>query len=83
MVAEVIEQLKCEVSERTGVPINSIDETAHLADLGVDSLQALQLLVMLERTYGIEIGEDDLQHFTSIQSVANLVARRWEAARAA
>jgi acyl carrier protein len=38
---------------------------------------------MLERTYGVQLGEDDLKHFTSLESVATLVSRRMEAAQAA
>jgi acyl carrier protein len=83
VIAEIIAQLKQEVSERTETPIENIDPTVHLADLGIDSLQALQLLVMLERTYGVQLGEDDLKHFTSLESVATLVSRRMEAAQAA
>lgn len=83
MIAEIIAQLKQEVSDRTETPVEDIDSTVHLADLGIDSLQALQLLVMLERTYQVQLGEDDLKYFTSLESVAALVSRRREAARAA
>ena len=83
MIAEIIAQLKQEVSERTETPIENIDPTVHLADLGIDSLQALQLLVMLERTYQVQLGEEDLKYFTSLESVAALVSRRMETERAA
>lgn len=83
VIAEIIAQLKQEVSDRTETPVEDIDSTVHLADLGIDSLQALQLLVMLERTYQVQLGEDDLKYFTSLESVAALVSRRREAARAA
>jgi len=58
------------------LPEQDIDVSAHLADLGVDSLQALQLIVMLERTYRIEIAEEELKRFTSINSVTDLVESR-------
>ena len=69
-------QLKSEIASKMEMPIESIDENAYLADLGIDSLQALQLLVMLERTYQILISEEDLKHFRTINSLVNFVMHR-------
>jgi acyl carrier protein len=64
------------------VPEDSIDDSAHLADLGMDSLQALQLLVLIERSYDLQIGEQELQQFTSIGAVTDLVMSRLKVAKA-
>jgi acyl carrier protein len=76
MISEIRSRLRQEVAERAEMPVENIDENTHLADLGIDSLQALQLLVLLERDYQITIGDEDLKHFTSITSIVNLVDRR-------
>jgi acyl carrier protein len=73
---EVKSLLKNEIAGRIDLPADSIDENAHLADLGVDSLQALQLLVVLERSFGITLNDDDLQYFRDIKTLGNLVASR-------
>jgi acyl carrier protein len=78
MIEEIRTRLRQEVSERAEMAIENVDEDAHLADLGIDSLQALQLLVLLERDYQITIGDDDLKHFTSINSIVDLVSRRMQ-----
>jgi acyl carrier protein len=72
--------LKREIAEKIEVDINSIDEDAHLADLGIDSLQALQLLVVIEREYDLMLEDSDLEHFKSISSVATFVGSRLAAA---
>jgi len=72
----IVQTLKSEVARMVQLPEQDIDVSAHLADLGVDSLQALQLIVMLERTYRIEIAEGELKRFTSINSVTDLVESR-------
>jgi acyl carrier protein len=64
------------------VPEDSIDDSAHLAELGMDSLQALQLLVLIERSYDLQIGEQELQQFTSIGAVTDLVMSRLNLAKA-
>ena len=72
----IIQTLKSEVARMVQVPEQNIDASAHLAGIGVDSLQELQFIVMLERTYKIEITEEELKQFTSIDAVANLVESR-------
>ncbi|HJZ98644.1 MAG TPA: acyl carrier protein [Candidatus Solibacter sp.] len=73
MREEITALLKSEVARMVEAPLASIDDSAHLADLGMDSLQALQLLVLIERTYDLQIGEEELQQFTSIAAVTDLV----------
>jgi acyl carrier protein len=73
MREEITALLRDEVSRMVELPAASIDDSAHLADLGMDSLQALQLLVLLERTYDLQIGEEELQQFTSIGAMTDLV----------
>jgi acyl carrier protein len=79
---EVKNLLKNEISSRMDLPVDSIDENVHLADLGIDSLQALQLLVVLERSFGIALNDDDLQYFRDIKTLASLVASRVQEAAA-
>jgi len=79
---EVKTLLKNEIANKIDVPAESIDETAHLADLGIDSLQALQLLVLLERSYGITLNDEDLQYFRDINTLSSLVHSRIQEAAA-
>lgn len=60
----------------TDQPAEQLDEHTPLADLGVDSLQALQLLVLLEREYKISLNETDLAQFKDIASIVELVTER-------
>jgi acyl carrier protein len=78
MTEEIKTKLKTKIASMTELEMEEIDEQARLADLGIDSLQALELLVMLERTYQLEIPQEALKHFTSISNVADLIARRMQ-----
>ena len=80
--SEVKNLLKNEIASKMDLPVDSIDENAHLADLGIDSLQALQLLVVLERSFGIVLNDDDLQYFRDIATLGNLVTSRIQQAAA-
>jgi acyl carrier protein len=76
MKDEIVSALRTAVARMIEWPEEEIDNSTHLADLGMDSLQALQLLVMIERDYKLQLSEEDLQLFTSIDAVAELVSSR-------
>jgi acyl carrier protein len=79
---EVSTLLRSEVARMIEVPEASIDDSARLDELGMDSLQALQLLVLIERSYDLQIGEQELLQFTSIGAVTDLVMSRLALTRA-
>lgn len=83
MIEEIKAQLKTHVGRMSELPVEEVGEETPLTDLGIDSLMALELLVMLERTYHIEIAQDELRHFTTIQNIAELTAGRLEGELAA
>lgn len=57
-----------EVSEIDEVP----DETP-FADLGIDSMMALEIVAEVERTYQLSIPEDELKDMTNFTKVYELV----------
>jgi len=79
---EVKNLLKNEIANKMDLLADNIDENAHFADLGIDSLQALQLLVVLERSFGIALNDDDLQYFRDIKTLGHMVASRIQEAAA-
>lgn len=52
------------------------DDVDFVDDLGVDSLLALEVLVELERVYGVRFDESELRQMTTFSTVRRLVARR-------
>ena len=70
----LVEQLFLE-----GVDPTSIDDDApFMQDLGLDSVDALELVLGLERAYGVKLVEKGLEReaFESIRSLAKFVQRR-------
>ncbi len=61
------------------VRIENLDDNDDLFESGiVNSLFAVQLMTFVEKTFGVEIGMDDLdiENFKSINSTAAFVARK-------
>ena len=72
-----------EIATMMGVPADSLGADTSLADIGMDSLEALQLLIGLERAMQMEIEEADLKRFTTIQSIVDVLNERFQKAAAA
>lgn len=69
---DVIRNLVAQIGE---VEIDKVGDETHFSnDLGIDSLRALELMVALEDKFKIRIPEEQLGRFTSVISLAELVA---------
>src|SRR5436190_20728129 len=87
MSVEAAKDIKDTVREFiTGsIAIADLDDDANLFESGiVNSLFAIQLTVFIEKTFGIEVGVDDLdiENFKSLSATAAFVARKCEEAGA-
>ena len=76
MTDQVRTDVISQIAEMAAIAPSTIDPAAGLDVVGVDSLQALQLLVVLERTYKVQLSDEDLKSFTSVNSIAELVASK-------
>ena len=72
----IFEQTASILSDLSGTKIISPDQNLQ-ADLGLDSLQMVTLLILLEDHFGIFLDESDMNPFTLIcvQNVADLVEK--------
>lgn len=59
-MTNVAEQVKALIVEKLGVDADEVVETASFTnDLGADSLDIVELVMDFEKTFGIEISDDD------------------------
>lgn len=67
---DVAGEIKAIIARIIDVPVDELDCDAHfIDDLGVDSLLALEMLSALERRFKIEVPEEELVQFTSVNKV--------------
>ena len=71
-----------EIAALVDTPADELRPETTIAEIGMDSLDGLQLLIELERVTGTEIEEKDLKRFTTIQSIVDVVNQRIQAAAA-
>ena len=73
--------LRVIVANVLDVDEEQVTDDAHFAeDLGADSLLALEVVVILEKRYGVKLEESDLLELTSLQKVHELLHQKIEAA---
>jgi acyl carrier protein len=64
------------VARILGVETEHVTESADLvADLGADSLDAVELMMTLEEEFGVEIRDDMCESAHSVKDVIDLIAR--------
>jgi acyl carrier protein len=73
MDMDILTLVISEIADVAEVEPERITPETALAELGLDSLQALQLLVALEKELKIAMDEEDLKRFVNVSSVVDAV----------
>jgi acyl carrier protein len=76
-IAALTDQVVAVVAQVTGRDAGALSPSTDLyADLKLDSLDALELLVALEDKFGIDIGTDEAQALHTMADVVSLLRQR-------
>ncbi len=65
---EALREIIAEVAE-----IDEVPDEAKFADLGIDSMMAIEIVADVERKYGISMPEEELQELVSLNAVYDKV----------
>ncbi|MEZ4390139.1 MAG: acyl carrier protein [Polyangiales bacterium] len=74
--SELKESLRALIADIIEVDPSKVEDNTALRDLGVDSMQAIEIISDLERRYQIRIPEADFKRVTNLQSVTELLAEK-------
>jgi len=74
MSADLKEKLRAIVAEVS--EIDDIPDAKPFADLGIDSMMAIEIVAEVERQYKVSVPEEELKSLTDFQSVYDLFAKR-------
>ncbi len=71
----MFEKVKTILAEDLQIPEKEITMNAELiADLGINSLELADLILMCEEKFGIEIKDDDIHKFITVGDVVNYLS---------
>lgn len=71
---ELLQTFRSIASEIAEKDLSSVDESGVIADLGIDSLELLEVIGSLERDLDIRVPDDQLVGIQTIGQLLNLVA---------
>ncbi|GAA1354204.1 acyl carrier protein [Saccharothrix algeriensis] len=75
------EDLRATVADVLDVDVEEVtDDVDFIEDLGVDSLMALEVMVVLEKKYGVKIAESELREVTNLKKAYDLLTEKLKAA---
>lgn len=74
--SELKETLRALIADIIEVDPSRVEDQTALRDLGVDSMQAIEIISDLERRYQIRIPEGDFKRVTNLESVTELLAEK-------
>ncbi len=70
----IFEKVKSVIAEQTGIDPETITmESSFVEDLNIDSIDLIELIMMLEEEYNIEFSEDDAETIKTIGDVVNYI----------
>ncbi|AMW33128.1 acyl carrier protein [Fervidobacterium changbaicum] len=65
------------ISEKLNVPIEDIEEDSHLIeDLGADSLDAFDLVMVFEDEFGIKLEDDEIEKLMTVKDIVDLLQEK-------
>ncbi|MFE7779028.1 acyl carrier protein [Streptomyces sp. NPDC057445] len=74
-----LDELRTIVADALELPTEEVTDKAHFVDdLQVDSLMALEIVVNLEKRYGIKVAESDFKELSNLLQVSELVESKLE-----
>jgi acyl carrier protein len=72
-----IDTLRELVADVLDIPAAEIgDDTDFVNELGLDSLMALEVMVVLEQRFGVTLEDSELEHLSSLASAHRLMAKK-------
>ena len=74
--AELLQIFRSTASEIAEKDLKSVDEAGLIAELGIDSLELLEVIGSLERDLDIRVPDDQLVGIQTVGQLLNLVAAK-------
>ena len=77
---EIAEKIKNMISENLRIPENMLDDDAELfgGDIGLDSVDSLEIISGIDDLFGVDMTGVDREHFQTINALASYVEEHGE-----
>jgi acyl carrier protein len=70
-------KIKSVIAEKAGKSVSDIrDDTSFIEDLGLDSLDLVDMIMKLEEEFGISIPDEDLDKIRTVKDAINYIKEK-------
>lgn len=69
-----VEQRLENILASAGVDTKKVSLESSLSDLGIDSLDLVEMIMNIEEEFGIEFGNDELNQLNQVKSVGEVIS---------
>lgn len=74
---EIVKNVKAIIVDKLGVEPSEVTETANFTnDLGADSLDTVELLMEIEKVFGIKIPDEETSEIVTVADAVNKVQEK-------
>lgn len=74
---EIVKQVKEIIVDKLGVEESEVTESANFTnDLGADSLDTVELIMELERVFGVKIPDEDATGIATVGDAVNYISAK-------
>jgi acyl carrier protein len=71
---EIVRRVKDLIAESLGVnPTEVVSDASFIDDLGADSLDIVELVMAIEKEFGIEIPDEDAEKISTVQDAIDYI----------
>ncbi|TBL26756.1 acyl carrier protein [Escherichia coli] len=75
MKKDILSKLQKTISDAKGIAIDDITYNTSFSQLSLDSLDLVELVVMVKKEYQVSLKPEDLVHFNNIEDVCDGIER--------
>jgi len=73
MTSDTFARVKHIIAKNLDIPVEKIEEDARLVDLGVDSLDALELIFEIEEEFKVTVPDERLPELETVRAVCEKI----------
>ncbi|EOD41001.1 hypothetical protein EMIHUDRAFT_69472 [Emiliania huxleyi CCMP1516] len=72
--SETLDKVREIISEQLGVDLDKVAADAKFVDLGLDSLDTVEIMMALEEQFTITLDEEGTEEINTVQEAADMIA---------
>lgn len=77
---QLMQQVQDIIAEEVGIPVSRLTETTRFTDdLGLDSLDKIEIIMAIEKEFDIDIDDQDAEKLSTVGSVVDYLESRLRA----